>query len=89
MNKREVLEIKKQFTPTDCSISRICTCYVNQEKEKVLKVKDAFLSLPEEETFKYFDIFKQTLSGSIGKNLFDLAFPMEEEQKKIIEKNLF
>lgn len=31
------------------------------------QIKEAFLSLPEEETFKYFNIFKQTLSGTLGK----------------------
>ena len=31
--------------------------------------------------FKYFDIFKKTLSGSIGKNLMDLEFPLEQESE--------
>ena len=29
MNKREVIEIRKQYKPEDCSITRICGCYVN------------------------------------------------------------
>ena len=36
MNKKEVAEIKKQFTPDRCAITRICGCYVNAEKEKQL-----------------------------------------------------
>ena len=79
MNKKEVLEIRKQFTPENCAISRICGCYVDHEKEKKLELKKAFLSLPEEEAFKYYDIFKQTLSGTIGKNLINLEFPLEQE----------
>ncbi|MEG1596644.1 MAG: DUF4317 domain-containing protein [Lachnospiraceae bacterium] len=79
MNKKEVLEIRKQYTPENCTITRICGCYVNSEKEKKLELKEAFLSLPEEETFKYFDIFKQTLSGTIGKNLLNLDFPLAQE----------
>ena len=47
MNKKEVTEIKKQFTPENCSITRICGCYVDAEKEKKLTLKEAFLSLPE------------------------------------------
>ncbi len=43
------------------------------------ELKEAFLSLPEEEMFKYFDIFKKTLSGTIGKNLINLDFPLEQE----------
>lgn len=38
-----------------------------------------FLSLPEEEMFKYFDIFRKTLSGTLGKNLVNMEFPMETE----------
>ena len=49
MNKKEVTEIKKQFTPSNCAITRICGCYVDGEKEKKTEMKDAFLSLPEEE----------------------------------------
>ena len=47
MNKKEVLEIRKQFTPENCAITRICGCYVDYEKEKKVELKKAFLSLPE------------------------------------------
>ncbi|MEE0648027.1 DUF4317 family protein, partial [[Clostridium] scindens] len=79
MNKKEVLEIRKQFTPENCAITRICGCYVDYEKEKKVELKKAFLSLPEEEAFKYFDIFKHTLSGTLGKNLINMGFPLDQE----------
>lgn len=79
MNKKEILEIRKQFTPANCAITRICGCYVDHEKTKKMESKEAFLSLPEEEAFKYFDIFKKTLSGSVGKNMLNMAFPIEAE----------
>lgn len=79
MNKKEIVEIKKQFSPANCAITRICGCYVDAEKEKRVELKEAFLSLPEEEMFKYFDIFKKNLSGTIGKNLINLEFPLEQE----------
>ena len=44
-----------------------------------MESKESFLSLPEEEAFKYFDIFKKTLSGSIGRNLLNMEFPVEQE----------
>ena len=49
MNKKEISEIKKQFTPNNCAITRICGCYVDGEKNKKTKLKEAFLSLSEEE----------------------------------------
>ena len=79
MNKKEVLEIRKQFTPENCTITRICGCYVDHEKEKKMEMKKAFLSMPEEEAFKYFDIFKHTLSGTVGKNLMTMEFPLDQE----------
>lgn len=88
MNKKEISEIKKQFTPANCAITRICGCYVDGEKNIKTKTKDAFLSLPEEEMFKYFDLFKKTLSGSIGKNLFDMEFPLEQEMGEGSQKFL-
>ena len=79
MNKKEILEIRKQFTPANCAITRICGCYVDHEKEKKMESKEAFLSLPEEEAFKYFDIFRKTLSGTVGKNMLNLEFPLDAE----------
>lgn len=79
MNKKEILEIRKQFTPANCAITRICGCYVDHEKNKKLESKDAFLSLPEEEAFKYYDIFKKTLSGTVGKNMLNMEFPIDAE----------
>lgn len=79
MNKKEVLEIRKQFTPANCSITRIAGCYVDHEKNKKMESKSAFLSLPEEEAFKYFDIFKKTLSGTMGKNMLNMEFPIDQE----------
>lgn len=80
MNKKEVSEIKKQFTPANCSISRICGCYVNGDKEKVAQFAESFLMLPEEDIFKYFEIFRKTLSGTLGKNLLNMEFPLESEK---------
>lgn len=42
--------------------------------------EEAFLSLPEEQAFKYFDIFKKTLSGKIGKNLLNLEYKLKESR---------
>lgn len=80
MNKKEIAEIKKQFTQSKCAITRICGCYVDGEKNKKTELKEAFLSLPEEEIFKYFNIFRKALSGSIGRNLLNMEFPLEAEE---------
>ena len=79
MNKKEISEIKKLFTTTHCAVTRICGCYVDAEKNQKTKLKEAFLSLPEEEMFKYYNIFRKSLSGTLGKNLVQMEFPLEQE----------
>lgn len=79
MNKKETLEIRKQFTNENCAITRICGCYVDAEKQIRTELKEAFLSLPEEEIFKYYEIFKKTLSGTVGKNLLNMEFPIAQK----------
>ena len=79
MNKKEVSEIKKLFTPAGCAITRICGCYVDAEKEKRTELKEAFFSLPEEEAFKYFNIFRGAMTGTLGKNLINMEFPLHTE----------
>ena len=81
MTKQEISEIKKLLTQKNCSITRICGCYVDGEKNKKTEFKQAFLALPEEEMFKYFEILRKTLSGTLGKNLLTLEFPLKNEEE--------
>lgn len=81
MIKKEIYEIKRLFTPSNCSISRICGCYVDGEKNKKAEFREAFLSLPEEDMFKYFEILRKNLSGTLGKNLLNLEFPLDAEME--------
>lgn len=81
MIKQEINEIKRLYTPKNCSITRICGCYVDGEKNKKTEFKEAFLSLPEEEIFKYFEFLRKTLSGTVGKNMLNLEFPLSSEEE--------
>jgi len=75
MNKKEINEIKSLYdTVQDCSILKLAGCYVNGDKEKVKCFRESFLNLPEEEMYKYLEIFRKTLSGTPGKNLHDMEF---------------
>ncbi len=81
MNKKEISEIRRQFVPERCTISRICGCYIDAEKNIKTQMQETFLSLPEEDAFKYLAIFKKTLSGTLGRNLLNLDFPLEAERE--------
>lgn len=79
MINSEILEIRKQFKHENCAITKVSGCYVDGEKTVRTRFTESFLCLPEEETFKYFEIFKKTLSGTIGKNLINMEFPTDSE----------
>ena len=77
MTRKELNEIKSQYTLEDCGILRLCGCYVDGERNKITQFNENFLNLSEEEKHKYFDIFKKTLSGTPGKNLVDMKFNVD------------
>ena len=55
-------------------------CYVDCNREKICKFGGKFLTLEEEEYYKYLEIANKVLSGTLGNNLLNLSFPIEEEQ---------
>lgn len=82
MNKKEVSEIKRLFSSRERSpVTRIRGCFVDTEKNKKMESKDAFITLDEEEQYKYWEIFKKSLSGTLGKNLLNLSFPEDQEKE--------
>lgn len=80
MDKRAVNEVKKCFQKNDCRVDRMRACYVNEDKEKLETMHDTFLALQDEEMFKYCEIFRKSISGKFGRNLFNIEFPISEEQ---------
>lgn len=80
MDKKSVSEIKtKCFNRQNCRIDRMRACFVNEEKEKLSTFHDMFLQLADEEQTKYCEIFKRSMSGKFGRNLYNVSFPYAEE----------
>lgn len=79
MRKKDILELKRRLKKDHCTFSKMCGCYVNGEKHIILKFRETFLNLEEEEYFKYLEIAKKVLSGTIGNNILELNFPLNED----------
>jgi len=79
MNKKDIMELKRRLKKDDCTFTRMCGCYVDAQKNIVLNIKETFLNLQEAEFFKYLEIAKKTLSGTVGNNLLELNFPLDED----------
>ena len=80
MNKKGVLELKRRFKKEAATFTRVCGCYVDGNHNKVCKFGNTFLNLEEDEFYKYLEIANKALSGTIGNNLLELKFPIEEEE---------
>ena len=80
MSKKEVLELKRRFKKEAATFTRVCGCYVDGNHNKVCKFGNTFLNLEEDEFYKYLEIANKALSGTIGNNLLELKFPIEEEE---------
>ncbi len=78
MNQKEVREIKKRLNPEKDSISRIYGCYVNAAREIVTTLDMSVGLMEQEEAELYFKLLKKTLSGTLGKNLLDIAFSIAQ-----------
>ena len=79
MDKKDVLELKRRLKKDDCTFTRMCGCYVDSNRNKVVAFGQTFLNLEDEEFYKYLEIAKKTLSGTLGNNLLEFEFPGEEE----------
>ncbi|WP_291571724.1 DUF4317 family protein [Clostridium sp. UBA4548] len=89
MKKKDILELKRRFKKAECTFTKMCGCYVDGEKNIVLRIKETFLNLRDEEFFKYLEIAKKTLSGTVGNNLLELNFPLDEENINSRQLSLF
>jgi hypothetical protein len=91
MNKRELAEIKKHFNEDDglMVVSRVLSAYVDAEKKICGKRICSFTETPADEAAMVFSICKKALSGSIGKNVVEYAFPRAEYEDDGAQKLLY
>ena len=79
MRKKDILELKKRLKKDYCTFTKMCGCYVSGEKHIILKFRETILNLDEDEYFKYLEIAKKVLSGTIGNNILELNFPFNDD----------
>lgn len=88
MNQKELSEIRRRIRPERNSITHIYGCYVNGSKEIISYIDESIGMLPQEESEKYLNLLKKTLSGSLGKNLIELSFAtkqvMDSEEHRLL-----
>lgn len=80
MNKKEVAEIKKNFTDSSgfFTLNHILSAYVDPQKNVRCKDNKLYALIPEDEGAVMLESLKKVLGGRVGKNLTEYGFPREE-----------
>ena len=91
MNKKEIAEIKKNFT-TDSgffTMGKVLSALIDPEKNIVYQQTTLSHLMPSEELELIMDNLRKTLSGTLGKNLREYAFPKEQYEEDGTQKYLY
>ena len=78
MNQKELNELRRRFRLDRNSISRIYGCYVNGNREVISRMDASLGLMTQEEQEMYLGLLKKSLSGSLGRNLIDIAFSTKQ-----------
>lgn len=77
VTKKDISELRRRMKKERCTFTKLSGCYVSGEKTILKTFKETFLNLEDNEFYKYLEIAKKSLSGTIGDNLLQLDFPLE------------
>lgn len=78
MNQKEIGEIRRRLRRDKNNITHLYGCYINDQKNIVTEYKLSTGIMSENESERYFGLMKRVLSGTIGKNLIDIRFSLEQ-----------
>lgn len=78
MNEKEVAELRRQLRPDRNNISKVYGCYVNENRTVVSAFEQSMGLATQEEAEAYLGLLKKSLSGTLGKNLLDIAFSNQQ-----------
>lgn len=91
MNKKELAEIKKNFTDTSglFTLNHIVTAYIDPQKNIRCKTNRMYSLIPEEEGSVLMESLSKVFRGSLGKGLLEYSFPNEEYEEDGSQKELY
>lgn len=91
MNKKELAEIKKNFTDTSgfFTLNRVITVYIDPQKNVRCKTNRLYSLIPEEEGSVLMESLSKIFKGSLGKGLLEYSFPNAEYEEDGAQKILY
>lgn len=91
MNKKEIAEIKKNFSDDSgfFTVGKVLSAFIDSEKNIKYKENRLYNLLPSDEAELIMQLLKKTLSGTLGKNLREYAFPNDQYNEGGSQKHLY
>lgn len=91
MNKKELAEIKKNFSDTSgfFTLNRVVTVYIDPQKNVRCKTNRLYSLIPEEEGSVLMESLSKIFRGSLGKGLLEYSFPNAEYEEDGAQKILY
>lgn len=91
MNKKELAEIKKNFSDTSgfFTLNRVITVYIDPQKNVRCKTNRLYSLIPEEEGSVLMESLSKIFRGSLGKGLLEYSFPNAEYEEDGAQKTLY
>lgn len=81
MNKKDISEIKKLLAKKTCRIDKISGYIVDSDGKCSTKIGEYLHHMDEDDADLYMGIIRKTLSGKLGKNLYNTEFSLSEEKE--------
>ncbi len=78
MNAKEISELRRRFRADRSNISRVCGCFVNEQKEIISEFDQSLGMMSEDDAEQVLKTLKRTLSGTVGRNLIDIEFSTQQ-----------
>ncbi len=78
MNDKDIAKIRRRFHTEKSNISRICGCYVNENRDIISTFNQSLGLMSEDESEQMLALLKKTLSGTLGKQLYPVDFSTKQ-----------
>lgn len=78
MNEKDLAELRRRYRPDKSNITRVCGCFVNEQKEIISEFDQSLGMMPEEEAEQMLGVLKKVLSGTVGRNILEIDFSTQQ-----------
>lgn len=87
MDKKSIGELRRRLKKDSCTFTKICGCYVDDNKNKVTNLDEIFMNLEDEEYYKYLEIGKKFFLLMLEIIFWSLIFLSKKNSREVISNS--